>query len=200
MKFLLMVLPFYLPGMLGAQAAESPSNADILKNMTTDPHPEYSQQPQSAPVLSDRMISLIYAEMNRVDVKNSMVKLNASGSDYHSESLIESLESARAIWALQACLLHPNDDVKISAVRSLGEINDPESVPFITKVLTMNYHLVAGSENATIHDILLNSIGATLKTITGISVRDDGLMPEDHKADTERLEKWCRDKGIGMGK
>lgn len=200
MKYLLMALLFYLPGMLGARAAEGPSNADILKNVTTDPRPAQFSQPQSTLVLSDRMVSLIFAEMSREEVKDSLVKLNASGRGALAESAIESLESARATWALQACLLHPNDDVKISAVSSLGVINDPESVPFITKVLTANYGLVSGSENATIHGMLLERIGATLKTITGISVRDDGSKPEDHKADTEKLEKWCRDKGVGIGK
>ena len=185
---------------LCAVEPESLSNADILKNVITDNRPSRFSQQHGGFILPEKIVSLIYKEMNIDNVRNAMIKLNSSLQNQDSESAIKSLESKKAIGSLQACLVHPNDDVKILAADSLREINDPNCVPFLLSTFNNNnnYFTVSGSENATIHDAFLKKIGMALSKITGISVNADALRQADHTRDIDKLEAWCRDKNLEL--
>lgn len=103
---------------------------------------------------------------------------------------IARLEREQAVWCLQSCLTHPHDDVQAQALRSLERLRDKRAVPFL--LVYADYMAVSesGSENATLHGILHQTIAGTLSKLTGIEVRLDGQDPEGLRTGIVAWSKW----------
>lgn len=164
--------------------------AQLIKAATTRPWP--GKNIPELPALSTAMREKIAAEIqSSTTVQNAYEKLDASNRrnvDWF-EGVAE-LEKQKAIWSLLSCLCHPHEDVQIHALRSLGRLKDKRAVPFL--LVYADYMAVweGGSENATIHGVIHQSLAKTMSDITGIEVALDGQDPDGLNSGVKRWRKW----------
>jgi hypothetical protein len=104
------------------------------------------------------------------------------------------LENAKAVWCLQSCLCHPSEDVQIRALQSLRRVGDKKAVHFL--LLYAEYMAVCedGSENATIHGIIHESIASASSDLTGVRLAVDGQDPEGLRLGIKKWRKWLVDQ------
>ena len=103
---------------------------------------------------------------------------------------IARLEKAKAVWSLQSCLCHPSEDVQIRALQSLERLGDKHAVPFLLIYSEYMAVLEAGSENATIHGIIHESIARTCSALTSVRVALNGQDPEGLKLGIKKWRRW----------
>jgi len=161
----------------------------LLKAATTRPWSGESYP--ALPSLSTEMQSLVIGELiDLPTVKNAYIKLDAKKSNVEWFQGVSELEKLKAIWSLQSCLIHPSEDVQIHALRSLTKIGDKRAVPFLLMYAEYMAVLEGGSENATIHGIIHESIANALSTLTGVKIKLDGQDPEGLKRGITKWRKW----------
>ena len=88
---------------------------------------------------------------------------------------VNALVKGRKTWAVCSLLDHPNVDARIHAARGLKTLADPHSVPALLAAAKANNHIVAGSENATLHMIYRIALKSALVRITGQQLTPKGL-------------------------
>jgi hypothetical protein len=174
-----------------ALAAEPhrPAPHDLIAAATTRPWPGESFP--ALPSLSTNTRQQIEQEMGRAPVRRAFELLDARRSENTNWfGAVEIFEKEKATWSLQACLVHPSEDVQINALRALGRLKDKNAVPFL--LIYGDYMAVfeAGSENATIHGIIHESIAGALPSITGVEVKIKGQNPEALKRGLRLWTKW----------
>lgn len=164
--------------------------SELIRAATTRPWP--GENYPALPSLTTSMRSLISDEIrNSQAVSGAYAKLDAA----HRRNVewfegVAELEKQKAIWSLQSCLLHPSEDVQLHALRSLERVGDRRAVPFL--LIYAEYMAVpeAGSENATIHGMIHESLAQTLSALTGVRVSLKGQDPEGLSRAIKRWRKW----------
>ena len=145
------------------------------------------------------MQSSVIGEMiNSPEVKKAYFKLNAKGRNVEWFDGVSELERLKAIWSLQSCLVHPSEDVQIHALRSLARVGDKRVVPFLLVYADHMAVFEGGSENATIHGVIHESIAQTLSTLTGINIKLRGQDPGGLKKGIMRWRKWLGENSGGL--
>lgn len=171
-------------------SAAKPSPGDLLKAATTRFGP--GENYPVLPSLSTELRGRICNEITRPEIREAFELLDIQ----HKRNVdwfeaVERLEREQAVWSLHACLVHQSEDVQIEALRALGRLKNKDAVPFL--LIYGDYMAVdeGGSENATIHGIIHESIANALSSITGIDVelkrRQD---PEGLKRGLRLWAKW----------
>ena len=142
------------------------------------------------PSLSTEIKGEIIGELKKTSIRQSYEKLDAKRRNVEWFAGIEELEKQKAFWSLLSCLIHPSDDVQIYALRSLERLGNTKAVPFI--IIYAEYMAVSegGSENATIHGIIHESIAKTLSSLTGIKIQIKGQDPGRLKNGINLWRKW----------
>jgi hypothetical protein len=74
--------------------------------------------------------------------------------------------------------LHPSEDVQIEALRSLKRLGDKLAVPFLLVYAESQAVYEVGSENATIHGIIHETIAEVISDLTGIRLSVKGQAAE----------------------
>jgi WD40 repeat protein len=103
---------------------------------------------------------------------------------------VAELEKERAVWSLVSCLCHPARGVQIRALRSLERLKDTRAVPFLLLYAEYMAVILEGSECATIHGVIHETVAKTLSTLTGMQVILQGQDPEGLKKGIKRWRKW----------
>jgi hypothetical protein len=178
--------------LLGQQeAAEGPSPIGLLKAAIAREGFPAEAYP-ILPALSTEMRGLVCNEIESSRaIRDAFAKLDvARRRNVEWFEGVKELQAAKAIWGLQACLCHPSEDVQILALGSLEKLRDTRAVPFV--VLYGEYMAVheAGSENATIHGAILESVARTLSKLTGEEVIVKGQDPGKLKQGLRRWRRW----------
>jgi nucleotide-binding universal stress UspA family protein len=174
-----------------SSAAEppKPSPHELLTAATSPPSPTDSFP--VLPSLSTEMRGRIAGEIGREPVRRAFELLDARQKrNVDWFKAVEILEQEKATWSLQACLVHPHEDVQIHALRALERLRSKEGVPFLLIYGDYMAVIEPGSENATIHGIVHESIAKTLSAITGVEVRLDGQDPEGLRRGLLRWTQW----------
>src|SRR5919109_4386115 len=152
------------------QASIERSPEELIRLATTRPWP--GENSPVLPTLPTEIRDGIVHEINSSkNVRQYYEKLDATNRrnvDWFDG--VAGLQKERAIWSLLSGLCHPSDDVQLRALKSLAIVKDKRAVPFL--LIYAEYMAVheAGSENATIHGILHQSIAKTLSEITGVTI------------------------------
>jgi hypothetical protein len=144
------------------------TNDELIKAAIT--RPWKGENYPLLPSLSTNIISEMYGELGKSSIRQAYQKLDAKRRNVEWFEGIEELEKQKAIWSLLSCLIHPSEDVQILALRSLEHLNNTRAVPFILVYAQYMAVFEGGSENATIHGIIHETIAKTLSTLTGIKV------------------------------
>jgi hypothetical protein len=172
---------------------------ELIKVATTRPWSGESYP--ALPSLSTEMQSLVIGEMiSSPAVKNAYIKLDAKKRNVEWFQGVSELVKLKAVWSLQSCLIHPSEDVQLQALKSLAQVGDKRAVPFL---LTYAEHMAVfegGSENATIHGIIHESIANTLSTLTGIKITLHGQDPEGLKQGITKWRKWLCENDVAPNK
>jgi RNA polymerase sigma factor (sigma-70 family) len=103
---------------------------------------------------------------------------------------VAELEKHKAVWCLLSCLCHYHADVQIHALRSLERLGDKRAVPFLLLYAEHMAVFIGGSENATIHGIIHQSVAQTLSTLTGVRVEVKGQDPSGLHKGLKQWRKW----------
>lgn len=181
----LVVLPLKAP-----QAIDASDPQELIKAATTRPWP--GENYPALPSLSTEMQGLVANEIrSSPSVRNSYAKLDAA----HRRNVewfegVAELEKQKALWSLLSCLIHPSEDVQIHALRSLERLGDTPAAPFL--LIYAEYMAVpeAGSENATIHGIIHESIAQTLSVLSGKKVTLKGQDAAGLKRGIKIWRQW----------
>ncbi len=161
---------------VSAQSAISKSTDDQLIDAVIErpwPGENYPQLPD-LPIQIRKNIS---KEIVNSDVREALRMLDAKRRNTDWFLGVEKLEKSKSIWALQLCLIHPHDDVQIYALRSMERLGDKAAIPFILVYAKRMAVLEGGSENATIHGVIHETIAKTMSKLTGVEVKIDGQEP-----------------------
>jgi hypothetical protein len=174
-------------------SAQAPE--DLIKAATTRPWPGGNYP--ALPSLSSETLAKIASEITRSEaVKRAYGKLAAERRNVEWFDGVAELEKQRAVWSLLSCLCHPSDDVQIHALRSLKRLQDKRAVPFLLIYAEYMAVFEAGSENATIHGIIHETIAETLSSLTGIGVTIRGQNPDGLKNGVRQWRRWLADQDI----
>jgi hypothetical protein len=151
------------------------TDVELIKAVTTRPWAgeNYPLLPSLTTVIKGQVIG----ELNNPAIRRAYEKLDANRRNVDWFSGLEELEKLKAVWALLSCLIHPHDDVQIKALNSVERLNDKAAVPFLLVYAEYMAVLEGGSENATIHGIIHETIARTLSSLTGIKLKLDGQDP-----------------------
>jgi hypothetical protein len=183
-------------------ASSSYSQSDELKLLrAATTRPWSGENFPALPSLSTGMQSLVVGEiMASPKVKDAFTKLDAKGKNVDWFIGVEELEEQKAVWSLQSCLIHPSEDVQIHALRSLEQIKDKRAVPFL--LIYAEYMAIdeSGSENATIHGIIQESIAKALSSLTGLKVQITGQDSELLKQSIKKWRKWLVENDSSVNK
>ena len=143
------------------------------------------------PALSTEMRGLVCNEIESSRaIRDAFAKLDVARRNVEWFEGVKELEAEKAVWGLQACLCHPSEDVQILALLGLERLRDTRAVPFV--VLYGEYMAVheEGSENATIHGAVLESVARALSKLTGEEVVVKGQDPAKLKQGLRRWRLW----------
>jgi hypothetical protein len=165
----------------------------LIDAVTTRPWP--GQNFPALPNLPTYVRSNLFGDLGQKETREAFQKLDAKRRNIEWFEGIEVLIEHKAVWALQACLAHPSEDVQIKALRGLGMLKDKSSVPFLLIYAEYMTEFESGSENATIHGIVQETIAQTLFSITKIKVEIKGQDPEGLKKGIKLWRKWLLDNG-----
>ena len=151
---------------------------DLIKAATTNPGPGANYPP--LPALSSKMLERIAREISSSEaVRRAYEKLDARKRNVEWFDGVAELEKQRAVWSLLSCLCHPSDDVQINALRGLKRLQDKRAVPFLLSYAESMAVYVSGSEQATVHGLIHESIAETMSSLTGIGITIRGQNPEE---------------------
>jgi hypothetical protein len=172
------------------QASTERSPQDLIRLATTRPWPgeNYPVLPTLPTVIRDGIVHEINSSRS---VRKYYEKLDATNrTNVEWFDGVAGLQKERAIWSLLSGLCHPSDDVQLHALKSLAIVKDKRVVPFL--LIYAEYMAVYedGSENATIHGILHQSIAKTLSEITGVAISINDQDPEKLKEAIRLWRKW----------
>jgi hypothetical protein len=168
---------------------------DLIKAATTRPWPGANYP--ALPLLSSETFEKIASEITGSEaVRRAYEKLDANRSNVEWFDGVAELEKQKAVWSLLSCLCHPSDDAQIHALRSLKRLQDKRAVSFL--LIYAEYMAVyeAGSENATVHGIIHESIAETLSSLTGIGITIRGQNPDGLKNGVRQWRRWLADQDI----
>ena len=185
---ILFALIFVTSSLVSADEPPRATPRELLTAATTRPWPGESFP--VLPSLSTEMRGRIAGEIAREPVRRAFELLDARKRNFDWFEAVEILEQEKATWSLQACLVHHHEGVQIRALRALERLRSKEAVPFL--LIYGDYMAVfePGSENATIHGIIQESIAKALSAITGVEVRLDGRDPEGLRRGLLRWTQW----------
>ncbi|MEX0653823.1 MAG: HEAT repeat domain-containing protein [Phycisphaeraceae bacterium] len=177
---------------LGEEAEQEaqPAEAEALLQAATTPSPAQRVHP-ALPALPTAMRSRVINEIHdSPEVRRAFALLDVSERrNVQWFEGIELLEQAEALWSLQACLVHPSEDVQIHALRALGRLGNERAVPFLLIYAHHMAVLEVGSENATIHGIIHRTLAETVSTLTGVRIALDGQDPQGLR---RGIRMWAR--------
>jgi hypothetical protein len=168
---------------------------DLIKAATTNPG-TVANYP-ALPALSSEILESVALEITSSEaVRRAYEKLDAKRRNVEWIDGVAELEKQKAVWSLLSCLCHPSESVQIRALRSLKRLQDKSAVPFL--LIYAEYMAVheSGSENATIHGIIHESIAETLSSLTGISITIHGQDPDGLKNGVRQWRRWLADQDI----
>lgn len=184
---LLFILLMFL--LITSSKASTAECNELIKVATT--RPWGGENYPALPSLSTEMQGLVCGDIvSSLAVRNAYIKLDTKRRNVEWFQGVAELEKLKASWALQSCLIHPSEDVQIFALNSLERIKDKRSIPFL--LIYADYMAVfeAGSENATIHGGIHQSVASTLSTLTGIKIEIKGQDPEALKQGIKKWRNW----------
>jgi RNA polymerase sigma factor (sigma-70 family) len=175
-------------------AKKNPAGAvDLVKAATV--RPGGGENYPVLPVMSTQMRGSVVAEIHNSDaIRQAYEKLDAvkrRNVDWF-EGVAE-LEKQQVVWCLLSCLCHHSPDVQIHALRSLERLGDKRAVPFLLLYAEYMAVLVSGSENATIHGIIHQSVAQTLSALTGVRIAVKGQDPDALRKGLKQWRKWLVD-------
>jgi hypothetical protein len=183
--FVAIIAPFSL--------AQAPK--DLIEAATTRPWP--GKNYPALPSLSSEMLEKVASEITGSEaVRRAYEKLDANRRNVEWFDGVAELEKQKAVWSLLSFLCHPSDDVQIHALRSLKRLQDKRAVPFLLTYAEYMAVYEAGSENATIHGIIHESIAETLSSLTGIGIIIRGQNPDGLKNGVRQWRRWLADQDI----
>jgi len=166
---------------------------DLIDAATTRPWP--GRNYPALPSLSTELRYLVTREiLGSTEVRQAYEMLEAKerlNVDWFEG--IRRLEEQRAVWSILSCLCHPSEDVQVNALRSLERLGDPRAVPFLLIYAEYMAVFEEGSENATIHGTIHESIAETLSALTGVQVHLERQDPEGLKDGIVLWRKWALD-------
>jgi hypothetical protein len=172
---IILVLVIKLAAVSAAMTGQDPK--DLIKAATSRPRTR-APQPDS-PALSSEMRERIVSEITESKaIRRAYEKLDANRRNTEWYDGLAELEKQKALWSLLSCLRHPHDSVQLHALRSLKRLQDKRAVPFLLSYAECRAVYVSGSENATVHGIIQETIAETLSSLTGISITIRGQDPE----------------------
>jgi hypothetical protein len=190
MRNLIIAIALVVFSLNAAPAASVSDPNELIKAATTRPWP--GENYPALPSLSTETRSLVANEIRSSQaVSSAYAKLDAANRrNVEWFEGVAELEKQKALWSLLSCLIHPSEDVQIYALRSLERLGDKRAVPFL--LIYAEYMAVqeAGSENATIHGIIHESIAQTLSVLTGMKVTLKGQDSEGLKRGIKIWRKW----------
>jgi hypothetical protein len=177
--------------LLAAAPAANETPDDLVKAATS----RVGFPPESYPVLpslSTEVRGRVCNEIaNSAAVRGAYEKLDvAKRRNVDWFEGVAELEKLRAVWCLQSCLCHPSQDVQIHALRSLERLKDKQTAPFLVLYAEYMAVFVGGSENATVHGVIHESLAKTLSALTGVEVKLKGQDEEGLKKGIKRWRKW----------
>ena len=168
-------------------AADEPQ--ELLAAMIKRPWP--GENYPALPSLSSALSGRITEEMSRRPaVLDAFKRLEPNRSNHDWFDAVATLQREKAVWALQACLCHPSEDVQIHALRSLRALADRSAVPFLLVYAEHMAVYEGGSETATIHGMIHTTLSETLYALTGVSVVIKGQNPEALKKAIRQWTLW----------
>lgn len=142
------------------------------------------------PSLSTVIKSKVRGELKNNSIRKAYEKLNANRRNTEWFEGIEELEKQKAVWSLLSCLIHPSEDVQIYSLRSLEKLNDKRAIAFILIYAQYMSVFEGGSENATIHGIIHQTIAKTLSSLTNVKIEINQQNPEKLKQGVLHWYKW----------
>lgn len=161
---------------------------ELIKAVTTRPWKGESYP--LLPSLSTKLKGGVLGELKNNSIRKAYEKLNANRGNIEWFEGIEELEKEKALWSLLSCLIHPHEDVQIYSLRSLEKLNDKRAVPFILIYAQYMAVLEGGSENATIHGAIHETIAKTMYSLTNVKVEINRQDPEKLKQGILLWYKW----------
>jgi hypothetical protein len=168
---------------------------DLIKAATTRPWPGANYP--ALPALSSEMIERIVREITGSEaIRRAYEKLDVNRRNVEWFDGVSELEKQKAVSSLLSCLCHSSDDVQIHALRGLKRLQDKRAVPFLLIYAEYMAVFESGSENATIHGIIHESIAEPLSSLTGISITIRGQDPDGLKNGVRRWHRWLADQDI----
>jgi hypothetical protein len=168
---------------------------DLIKAAVTRPWP--GANIPALPDLTSEMRDRIASEIAGSEaVRRAYEKLDANRRNVEWFEGVAELEKRKAVWSLLSCLCHPHEDVQFHALRSLKRLQDKRAVPFLLIYAEYMAVFEAGSENATIHGIIHETIAETLSSLTGIGVTIRGQNPDGLKNGVRQWRRWLADQDI----
>jgi len=171
---------------------------DLIKAATTRPWP--GENYPALPSLSSEMLERVAGEITGSEtVRRAYEKLDARRRNVEWFDGVAELEKQKAVWSLLSCVCHPSDDVQIHALCSLKRLQDQRAIPFL--LIYAEYMAVheSGSENATLHGIIHESIAETLSSLTGIGITIRGQNPDELKNGVRGWRRWLANQDIKQG-
>jgi hypothetical protein len=162
---------------------------DLIKAAVTRPWP--GANIPALPDLTSEMRDRIASEIAGSEaVRRAYEKLDANRRNVEWFEGVAELEKRKAVWSLLSCLCHPHEDVQFHALRSLKRLQDKRAVPFLLVYAESKAVYVSGSEQATVHGVIHESIAETLSSLTGISITIRGQNPKELMNGVRQWGKW----------
>lgn len=149
----------------------------------------WDESHKSYPTLPTHLRGELSFELREKNLKDVFAMLDPASTqraDWYGA--LRALEEKRAVWSLQACLTHPDEDVQIKALEALKRLGDSRAVPFL--LIYAQYMAVPEEgEGAANHGIIHIKIAEAASELTG---KDFPI----HVQNPERLKEGVR---IWMG-
>lgn len=154
----------------------------------TRPWPGKNSPP--LPPVSLELRQAVKEELREPGVRKAYEMLDAKRRNVEWFEGIEILEKEGAVWALVSCLSHPSADVQIHSLRGLGRIGGSNTIPSLLTYAESMAVSIGGSENATIHGIIHETIAKTMSSITGIRITISGQDPLELRKGIDMWRAW----------
>lgn len=186
--FLLFLILLFACPSFGQLTRGNTANDRLIDAVSTRPWPGSNYPP--LPMLTAAVRLGIDNELKDAGIREAYLQLDAKRRNVEWFDGIDRLEKKRAVWSLLSCLTHPSDDAQIYALRGLERINNKKAVSFILTYADAMAVREDGSENATIHGIIHETLAKTLSTLTGIRIKIHGQDPEKLKQGIILWRTW----------